>query len=174
MATTAASNGVLAGFRRQLAALPEVRLAYLFGSRARGEERAGSDFDIAVLVDAAAARDAGAVNRTLRHLAGRLGREVPAQLLHIVVLNTAPPLLRHRVLRDGVLLRQRSDAERVRFAIQTIREYQDMVPRWREHRRRRLARLGAGGQGERHGGSGDILASARRAGRLLGTGETAR
>ena len=164
-------------FAARFADLPEVRLAYLFGSRARGKERPDSDFDIAVLVDDAKVLDAGTVNRTIWRLAARLADPVPAQmlhivllngappLLHIVLLNGAPPLLRHRVLRDGVLLRQRNKAERVRFSIRTIRDYQDIEPRLREHRRLRIARLREGGT---NGGSGDILASARRAGRLLG------
>jgi predicted nucleotidyltransferase len=33
-----------------IADLPEVRLAFLFGSRARGRGRADSDFDIGVLL----------------------------------------------------------------------------------------------------------------------------
>ena len=151
-------------FAARFADLPEVRLAYLFGSRARGKERPDSDFDIAVLVDDAKVLDAGTVNRTIWRLAARLADPVPAQMLHIVLLNGAPSLLRHRVVRDGVLLCQRNKAERVRFSIRTIRDYQDIEPRLREHRRRRIARLREGGT---NGGSGDILASARRAGRLL-------
>ena len=157
-------------FMERFAHLPEVRLAYLFGSRARGSERPNSDFDVAVLMADAAVRDAGGMNRSIRRLAARLADPVPAELLHIVLLNGAPPLLRHRVLRDGVLLCERDATERVRFSMQTIREYQDMEPRLRENRRLRLARQREGGT---HGGSGDILASARRVGRLLGTAPSA-
>ena len=153
------------------ASLPEVRLAYLFGSRARGQNRPASDFDIAVLVDDALAMDPGGINRTIRRLAGRLGGDIPSSLLDIVVLNSAPALLRHRVLRDGLLLHARDATERVRFAVQTIRDYQDIEPRLAEHTRRRIARLKGAGS---HGRSGDILEAARRAGRLLGAGETPR
>ena len=155
----------------RLAALPEVRLAYLFGSRARGRARADSDFDVAVLVDDERVADATGVSRMIRHLAGRLGGDVPADLLHIVLLNGAPPLLRHRVLREGKMLHARAESERVRFAIRTIREYQDIEPRLAEHTRRRVARLK---EGTGHGGSGDILEAARRAGRLLGASGTDR
>lgn len=165
------SETVSRHFAARLAEVPTVRLAYLFGSHARGQARPHSDFDIGVLLDNEQVADASGVGNAIRQLAARLADPVPAQMLHVVVLNGAPPLLRHRVLRDGVLLHQRSHAERVRFSIRTIRDYQDMEPRLREHRRLRLARLR---EGRTHGGSGDILASARRAGQLLGQSGGAR
>ncbi len=104
------------------------------------KSRPGSDFDIAVLVDDSSAMGASGVNRAIR----RLGGDVPAQLLDIVLLNNVPPLLRHRVLRDGVLLHMRSKEERVRFAIRAIRDYQDIEPRLSEHTRHRVRRLKEG------------------------------
>ncbi len=150
---------------RRLAALPEVRLAYLHGSRARGSARPASDVDVAVLVDDRLAATPGRINRTIRRLAGRLSGEIPSGSLDIVLLNTAPALLRHRVLRDGALLHARGETERVRFAIRTMREYQDIEPRLAEHRRRRIARLKGG---RVRGRSGDILEAARRAQLVLG------
>jgi predicted nucleotidyltransferase len=153
--------------RRRLAAalaeLAEVRLAFLFGSHARGRSRAESDFDIAILVDDEAAR----ADRwlLLRRLAGRLGRAVPSPLLDIVLLNDAPALLRQRILRDGVVLYARAPAERVRFALATIREYQDGAIRRAAFTRRRVERLTVR---QPHGGSGDLLAKARGVARLLG------
>ena len=145
---------------RRLAALPEVRLAYLHGSRVKGSPRPGSDLDIAILVDDRLAAGPGEINRTIRRLAGRLSGEIPGEALDIVLLNTSPALLRHRVLRDGLLLHARSETERVRFALRAIRDYQDMEPRLAEHRRQRIARLK---KGRTRGRSGDILQAARRA-----------
>ena len=145
----------------RLATLAEVRLAYLFGSRARQRERPDSDYDIGVLVEDECVADASGVNRTIRRLAARLAGEIPAQMLHIVLLNDAPPLLRHRVLRDGVLLHARNETERVRFAIRAIREYQDMEPRLAENRRRRLARLREGDRDGRPRGIHEAARSAR-------------
>jgi hypothetical protein len=139
-----------------------VRLAFLFGSRARGEARATSDFDIAVLLDDDAARaDRG---RTIRRLAASLGRVVASELIDLVVLNDAPPLLRHRVLRDGVLLVQRAPEDRVRFAVGTLREYQDHQIRRERATRERIQRLG---REANDGRSGDLLEKARGAARLL-------
>lgn len=143
----------------RLSALPEVRLAYLFGSHASGHSRPTSDLDIAVLVDEPYAADPGEINRTLRRLIGRLSGEISSTLLDIVLLNNAPTLLRHRVLRDGVLLYTRSEVERVRFAFHTIRDYCDMEPRLAERRRQRILRLKTGRRN--YGGSGDILEAAR-------------
>jgi len=107
--------------------LEEVRLALLFSSRARGQWRRDSDFDIGVLLDAGATQaDRGSA---IRRLAAQLGRVVSATLVDLVVLNDAPPLLRHRVLRDGIVIYQRSPEERVRFAVKTIRDCQDLQVR---------------------------------------------
>jgi len=139
-----------------------VRLGYLFGSRGRGGARPDSDYDIAVLLTEEAAQNDRF--RTISGLAGRLGREVCSDKLDIVILNDAPILLRQRVLRDGKLLFQRSDADRVRFAKHTITEYQDSYIRRAEFARRRIARLKSGTS---YGGRGDLLEKARRTARLL-------
>jgi uncharacterized protein len=139
-----------------------VRLAYLFGSRARQQQRPDSDFDIAVLLtETAAAADRG---RILRELAASLGRVVAATLVDLVVLNDAPPLLRHRVLRDGILLMERAPEDRVRFARRTLRDYQDQQIRREWATRARIHRLT---REANDGRSGDLLEKARGAARLL-------
>ena len=148
-----------------------VRLAWLHGSRARGAARRESDIDVAVLLDDECAATPSAVKDSIWRLAGALGREVPSDRLDLVLLNDAPALLRHRVIRDGVALFARSDAERVRFVLRTIREYQDMEPRLREHTRRRVERLK---ERRADGRYGDFLETARRAGKLLGTAAESR
>jgi hypothetical protein len=145
-----------------LASLPEVELAYLFGSHARGRQSPESDIDLAIQVSPAAARNARA---TLALLFDRLGRVAPSDRLDVVLLNDAPSLLRHRVLSTGRLLVERTPLVRVRFATRAIRDYQDMQPRREFFYRGRLKRLKEGGS---DGGSGDLLAQARRAARLLG------
>ena len=170
-----------AGLREGFAALPEVRLGYLFGSRATGRARPDSDIDIAVLIDEGMCADARHVNHVLRRVAGHVGGgDVPSDLLDVVLLNEAPVLLRHHVLRDGVLLYKRDEVERVRFAAWTMRDYQDFERLLAFHRGWRVARLKRAATetakswepiqetGQADGGRGDILAAARRAGRILG------
>lgn len=77
----------------------EVLEAYLFGSQATETAQAHSDIDIAVYVDEA---------RPLRPgygYAAELGAHLICALgtnnIDVVVLNRAPPVLYHRVLRDG-------------------------------------------------------------------------
>jgi predicted nucleotidyltransferase len=147
-----------------LGEIPEVRLALLFGSRARGRPRPDSDIDIGVLLTTDAARsDRG---RTIRGIIGRLGRAVPASLIDLVVLNDAPALLRHRVIRDGIVLLQRTPEDRVRFWMATLRDYQDGQIRraWFTAQRVRKVKSGI-----TDGGSRDLLEKARGAARLLGT-----
>jgi hypothetical protein len=151
-----------------LAEVSGVRLAFLFGSRARGQQRTGSDFDIAVLVDPERAREPGARLATIRRLAGRLGRAISSTALDLVLLNDAPALLRHRVIRDGHLLFARSVEERVRFVTETLREHQDGEIRRRWFLQHRIADLT---QGRLHGRPGDLLQKARRTARLLGEAE---
>ena len=123
------------------------------------------EVDVAVLLDDERAASPSAIKDSIWRLAGALGREVPSDRLDLVLLNHAPALLRHRVIRDGVLLFARSHAERVRFVLGTIREYQDLEPRLREHTRRRVERLK---ERRADGRYGDFLETARRAGKLLG------
>jgi len=113
------------GMAKALAALPEVRLAYVFGSRARGDAGPESDLDLGVVVDTAPGLQ----------LYGRVGEACEpwfnTDYLHIVVLNDAPPLLRHRVIRDGRCLHARDEVERVNWEVTALREYFDTA-RWRE------------------------------------------
>jgi len=108
----------------------EVVCAYLFGSLARGEARAGSDVDVAVLYAKApeARLDAGPLD-----LEGELERSLgrPVQL---VVLNRAPADLVHRVLRDGRIVLDRDRAARLRFEVAKRNEYFDLAPLRRLYR----------------------------------------
>jgi predicted nucleotidyltransferase len=150
---------------RGLRTEPTVRLAWLFGSRARGTERRDSDVDVAVLVDDACADGPGALKDSYFRLIPAMTGAVRSDLIDLVILNHAPPLLRHRVVRDGVLLYACSDAERVRFVHGTLREYLDFEPRLREQTRLLIRRLKEGRP--RHDGRyRDLLEAARRTRRL--------
>jgi predicted nucleotidyltransferase len=97
---------------------------YLFGSAARGTAGPRSDVDVAVLYE----RTPPATLEGLPlDLEGRLERLLgcPAQ---VVVLNTAPVGLVHRVLRDGVLLLDRDPRARIRFEVRARNEFFDLQP----------------------------------------------
>lgn len=109
-----------------------VTAAYVFGSVARGTAGADSDVDVAVLFartpEASLMGQPFALADELRGLVGR-----PVDL---VVLNTAPADLVHRVLRDGVRVFQGDAAARVRFEVKRRNEYFDLLPYLQQYRRR--------------------------------------
>lgn len=84
---------------RALAPRGEVLDAYLFGSYAKGTAAPHSDIDVAVYVDASAAACAGFGYAA--ELTAHLMRALGTNAIDVVLLNGAPPLLYHRVLRDG-------------------------------------------------------------------------
>ena len=97
---------------------------YLFGSRARGTATDRSDVDVAVLYAEAPAAGLEGLGLDLEaDLERALG--LPVQ---IVVLNTAPVDLVHRVLRDGHLLLDRDRSRRIRFEVKARNEYFDLQP----------------------------------------------
>ena len=108
----------------------DVACAYLFGSTARGEARAGSDVDLAVLYEPAPPRTLMGGSE----LAVRLEKEL-RRTVDLVILNRAPPDLVHRILRDGQLLLERDAPARIRFEVRSRNEYFDVLPYLNEYRR---------------------------------------
>jgi predicted nucleotidyltransferase len=84
----------------------EILEAYLFGSHARGMSHALSDIDIAVFIDEGSAEPGlfGYQSELTATLMSALG----TNSIDVVILNDAPPLLYHRVLRDGKRLLSRN------------------------------------------------------------------
>ena len=109
----------------------ELACAYLFGSCARGEEKQGSDVDLAILYrETPPATLDGLGLDVADELSSRLKRPVD-----VVVLNRASPDLVHRILRDGILVLETDRAARVRFEVKKRSEYFDVLPYLREYRR---------------------------------------
>lgn len=104
---------------------------YLFGSRGRGDERSDSDVDVGVLfAKQPPPRLDGPVAELESQLENDLG--LPVQL---VALNTAPPDLVHRVLRDGEIVCDADPAHRIRFEVKSRNEYFDLLPFLARYRR---------------------------------------
>lgn len=128
----------------------DVVAAYLFGSQARGQAGPLSDVDLAVWLDPALDRD----RRWKRQLdlIGLGTSTLRTNEVQVIVLNDAPPLLAHRVLRDGIVLADSDPAQRVRFETEAIIRYLDTIPLREEMSRglrRRLAQ-GTFGRPRRH------------------------
>ncbi len=111
---------LLESLRQRAAALPEVRLAVLFGSTARGEVGRRSDVDLGVSV----ALDASAVRRRVE---AELSRATDRPL-HVVFLEEAPPLLRFEIAKDGVLLFQSEGDLWRSFKERAMKDWWDWAP----------------------------------------------
>lgn len=99
---TESNPGLAERITAVLSARAEILEAYLFGSHARGAGRAHSDIDVAVFVDFERVEAGPFGYRS--ELTSALMSGLGSNAVDVVVLNTAPPLLYHRVLRDGVRL----------------------------------------------------------------------
>lgn len=100
--------------------------AMLIGSQARGTAGPLSDVDIAVWHDPAL-DPRGRLDLQLS-LADEAGRALGTDEIDIVLLNRAPPLMRHRAIRDARRLVERDHDERVRLETRAILEYLDTAP----------------------------------------------
>jgi hypothetical protein len=125
MAPTAIDE-LLERLRAALDPREEVLEAYLFGSRARGDARAGSDVDVAVYL-AEPLLDPPPFGHG-SEIAADLMAALGTSAVDLVVLNQASPLLYHRVLRDGIrILSRRLEATTTREG-QALSRYCDWVP----------------------------------------------
>jgi predicted nucleotidyltransferase len=116
---------MIEALRQAMAALDDgIVCAYLFGSHARGDARAASDVEVAILfMESPPARLEGLRFDLAGALEARLHRPV-----EIVVLNHAPADLVHRVLRDGSIVLERDRFARIRFEVKARNEYFDLTP----------------------------------------------
>ena len=136
-----------------LSAQPDVVVSYLFGSVARGRATIQSDIDIAVLLDPGL-DDRTMVERQL-DLIGALEPYCDREV-QVVLLNCATPLLAYQVIRDGVRLSARTDAERVAFEVSTMKRYFDVQPMLAFQQRalyQRIREVGLGRRPERDRGT---------------------
>jgi len=119
-------DAVLDIIRERLERRPEILEAYLFGSQARGDAMPHSDIDVAVYVDRERLLPDpwGYTADLITDLMSALGRNE----IDVVILNNAPPLLYHRVLRDGERLMSRDLAATTTREGYAISRYCDYLP----------------------------------------------
>ncbi len=145
LAPMSSREQVLEAVRAALAGRDAVLEAYLFGSFARGEEQPHSDIDVAVYVDAGA-RSKSALGLDAE-IAAELMQALGSNHVEVVLLNEAPPLLYHRVLRDGIRILSRDlRATSVREG-RALSRYCDYVPQLAKIRAAHEARRARGEYG---------------------------
>jgi predicted nucleotidyltransferase len=109
---------------------------YLFGSVARGDARADSDIDVAVLYGKTVEPGLAGLKLALAgDIEEHLGRPVD-----LVVLDHQAPDFVHRVLRDGLLVLENNRSARIRFEVTARNEYFDILPTLQRYRRPRGVR----------------------------------
>jgi len=106
--------------REVLESIAAVRLATVFGSLARGQERAASDIDIGLLLDP----DTPELRVKIEAELGRAARRE----VDLVFLDSAPPLLRFEIARDGIPLVVRDRNDWVDFRTRAMLDWWDWAP----------------------------------------------
>jgi len=98
----------------------EVSTLYIFGSSSKGRQSTESDIDIAVLINEAKLKRRN--YDFLKNDYYTASADFSLRPVDIVLLNTAPPFLKHQVLKTGRLLFDRNRRLRVRFTEKAITE----------------------------------------------------
>ena len=104
----------------------KVAFAYLFGSQAKGTAGPLSDIDIAVYLDEEAAADKRFDSRL--EVLGELTDLYKTDQVDLVVLNDAPPLLAHRILKEGLLVFSDNEKVRLEYEVKAVLQYLDWKP----------------------------------------------
>lgn len=112
-----------------------MRLAVLFGSAARGGERASSDLDVGVQLEPR--------GPSLASLAVALSRAAGREV-DLVSLDEAPPLLRFEIAREGVVLVERKPFAWADFRARAMIDWWDWAPTARIMHAAALARMREG------------------------------
>lgn len=116
-----AEAGILQALRGVIDAEPAIRVAYLFGSCARGDFGPTSDVDVALLADQR-------IDLTeLAAIGARIGTVVDRPV-DVVDLRSAPPLLCRQVVAEGEVLTARDPLLRFDFEQEAVRRCEDTRP----------------------------------------------
>jgi len=103
----------------------EVIACYIFGSYAAGRVRSKSDIDIAtLLIDTIDRRDYGHIKLSI---VNDLMKLLSFDKIDVVILNSAPPLLAHEVIKKGMLLFSKDDAKRIQYTATATKRYLDTI-----------------------------------------------
>jgi len=109
---------------------PNVAAVYLYGSQARGDEKQGSDFDLAVLFSKKKKPTNSDMPQVtfIQELTKHLQRKVDVQDLKNCRVDFA-----HRVISEGRLLISNNEGERMEFEENILQRYFDLKPMFEEY-----------------------------------------
>lgn len=128
-----------AAVAKAVATVPEVVVAYHYGSSARG--KAARDIDIGLVVDheARLTVDADAI---AERIATASGRDIAE--LDVRIVNDADAVFLGNLMREGVRCHQRDVDSRVAFEVRAMNAWLDFQPAWERMRKQVLARWSRG------------------------------
>lgn len=106
---------------------PEAVLVYLFGSYLNRTAGAFHDIDIAVFVipDRLSALDRALPYGYRADLSAKLAKILGYDPVDVVLLNHCPPLLLRQAIGTGKLVFCRSEADRIRFEVASLKRHAD-------------------------------------------------
>ena len=117
-------------------------LAYLFGSTVRGDTGRLSDVDIGVMMDEKLP-EKDRFDMELK-LISEIGTLIKKNKIDLIVLNEAPLLLSHNIIKNGVILKS-NEIERVKFETKILSMYMDekyYINRHTQETLKRIAEVG--------------------------------
>ncbi len=103
----------------------EILAAFVFGSYASDRATPESDIDIAVLLDESVSiSDYSLLKQDfITSLIGLMSFDK----VDVAVLNTAPPVLCHEVIKNGVMLFSKDEKTRIEFTAKATKRYLDTI-----------------------------------------------
>ncbi|HMO18106.1 MAG TPA: nucleotidyltransferase domain-containing protein [Oligoflexia bacterium] len=107
-----------------------VSFAYLFGSRATGHSRPNSDYDIAIFPEENYLKCSDKLEKLslFNKLQENLEKALGSVKLDLIDLNTATPLLKYKVIRNGLLIMEKNRSFKANKVSRWTMEYLDLKP----------------------------------------------
>ncbi len=103
-----------------------IQLAVLFGSRAKGEPRSDSDWDLAILVKSDFyKKEKNNPSGFRKSLLKELCFLLKTSQVDLVILNRVSPFLRYQVAKSGILLFEEKKGVFASFVSLAVRSYSD-------------------------------------------------
>jgi len=126
------------GIREALKGREEVVAAYLYGSTVKGYAGRDSDIDVGLLLREDFEADALYPARVAREIeeSCRVGRDADVR-----ILNGRSFRFLYQVLRDGEIVFQRDEEERVKFEMYVVSRYLDFKPFYEQYDEKRRERI---------------------------------
>ncbi|MBI5237943.1 MAG: nucleotidyltransferase domain-containing protein [Deltaproteobacteria bacterium] len=110
--------------------VPEIKLVYLFGSRAHGDIGPQSDYDFAVYL---ALRDKHRMSDIRFKLLAQISRELKTDDIDLVILNlTEGPELKYNIIKDGRIIYE-EEPYKIVFEPLVLNEYFDFKALLQRH-----------------------------------------